>query len=61
MGDCDIVVEINNIITLIYAEAKKRDISLEFKSNLLPTVEGDPEKPRQAFLNSILIGLQAAP
>ena len=61
MEDCDIVEELNNIITLVSAEAKKRNISLEFKSNLLPSVEGDPEKLRQAFLNIILNGLQAAP
>ncbi len=58
--NCDVEEELRNIITLVSSEARKRDVSLELKSDRLPVVQGDPEKLRQAFLNIILNGLQAA-
>jgi two-component system sensor histidine kinase HydH len=58
--NCNVVEELRNIITLVSAEARKRDVSLELKADKLPDVQGDPEKLRQAFLNIILNGLQAA-
>jgi two-component system sensor histidine kinase HydH len=60
MMDCDVVEELRNIITLVSAEARKQDISLELKSERPDVVQGDPEKLRQAFLNIILNALQAA-
>jgi two-component system, NtrC family, sensor histidine kinase HydH len=59
MGDCDVIEELGNVITLVSAEARKGDVRLEFETTRLPLVEGDPEKLRQAFLNIILNGLQA--
>jgi two-component system sensor histidine kinase HydH len=58
---CDVVEELRTIVVLLSAEAKRRGIRLELTSEQLPTVEGDPEKLRQAFLNIILNGLQATP
>jgi two-component system, NtrC family, sensor histidine kinase HydH len=59
MGDCDVMEELGNVIALVSAEARKRDVRLELKPARLPVVAGDPEKLRQAFLNIILNGLQA--
>jgi two-component system sensor histidine kinase HydH len=59
--NCDVEEELRNIITLVSAEAGKRGIKPELKSDHLPAVQGDPEKLRQAFLNIILNGLQASP
>jgi two-component system sensor histidine kinase HydH len=59
MGDCDVMEELGNVITLVSAEARKGDLRLELKPARLPLVEADPEKLRQAFLNIILNGLQA--
>jgi two-component system sensor histidine kinase HydH len=61
MGSCDLVAELNNVITLVSAEARKHNVRLELKPAALPVIEGDPEKLRQAFLNIILNGLQATP
>jgi len=61
MGNCDLMAELNNVITLVSAEARKREVRLELKPAALPVIEGDPEKLRQAFLNIILNGLQATP
>jgi len=61
MGNCDLMAELNNVITLVSAEARKREVRLELKPAVLPVIEGDPEKLRQAFLNIILNGLQATP
>ncbi len=60
-GNCDVMEELNNIATLVSAEANNRGVLLELKPAQLPAIEGDPEKLRQAFLNIILNGLQAAP
>jgi signal transduction histidine kinase len=51
--------ELHNVIALVSTEARKRNIRLELKPTLLPHMDGDPEKLRQAFLNIILNGLQA--
>ncbi|MHC1697938.1 MAG: nitrogen regulation protein NR(II) [Geobacteraceae bacterium] len=60
MGECDLLVELNNVISLVSSEARQRSITLECRVDSLPAIEGDPEKLRQAFLNIILNGLQAA-
>jgi signal transduction histidine kinase len=59
MGDCDVMEELNNVIALVSAEARKRNVRLELIPAQLPQMDGDPEKLRQAFLNIILNGLQA--
>lgn len=61
LGNCDVIEELHNVITLVSAEAKKRDVKLVFKPAKLPPIEADPEKLRQAFLNIILNSLQATP
>ena len=59
MGDCDVMEELHNVIALVSTEARKRNVRLELKPALLPHMDGDPEKLRQAFLNIVLNGLQA--
>ncbi len=61
MTDCDVMEELNNVIALVIAEARKRGVALELMPANLPRIEGDPEKLRQAFLNIILNGIQATP
>lgn len=61
IGSCDVLEELENVITLVSAEAKNRKIQLDLKSDALPVVLGDREKLRQAFLNLVLNGLQATP
>jgi len=61
MGSCDLAEELSNVITLVSAEAKNRDVLLELDASLMPVIEGDREKLRQAFLNLILNALQATP
>ncbi len=60
LGECDLLEELNNVISLVSSEARKRGIILECRVEHLPAIEGDPEKLRQAFLNIILNGLQAS-
>ena len=60
-GNCDVLEELHNIMTLLSAEAKRRHIQLELKSAPLPQIQGDHEKLRQAFLNIVLNALQATP
>ena len=60
MGECDLLEELNNVISLVSSEARKREITLECLIAKLPAIEGDPEKLRQAFLNILLNGLQAS-
>lgn len=60
MRECDLLLELNNVISLVSSEARRRSIALECRVDTLPAFEGDPEKMRQAFLNIILNGLQAA-
>jgi two-component system, NtrC family, sensor histidine kinase HydH len=59
--NCDVVEELRTIVVLLSAEAKRRGVRLEIMAESLPSVEGDPEKLRQAFLNIIMNGLQATP
>lgn len=60
MRECDLLQELNNVISLVSSEARRRSIALECRVESLPAIEGDSEKLRQAFLNIILNGLQAA-
>lgn len=60
MGECDLNEELNNVLTLVSSEARNRGVTVECSVGELPVIEGDPEKLRQAFLNIILNGLQAA-
>jgi signal transduction histidine kinase len=60
IGECDLLEELNNVISLVSSEARKRSVTLECRVDQLPAIEGDPEKLRQAFLNIILNGLQAS-
>ena len=61
ISDCDVLKELENVITLVSAEARNRKVHLEIKPTVLPIILGDREKLRQAFLNLILNGLQATP
>jgi two-component system sensor histidine kinase HydH len=60
-GRCNIVEQLNTIVTLVAAEAKSRNVRIEFEPVKLPVIEGDEDKLRQAFLNIVLNSLQAAP
>ncbi len=60
MGSCDLAEELHNVISLLSAEARKRNIALECRVDSMPAIAGDPEKLRQAFLNIVLNGLQAS-
>jgi two-component system sensor histidine kinase HydH len=59
--DCDVWEELRTIVTLLSPEAKRRGVRLGLETACLPTVQGEPERLRQAFLNIILNGLQATP
>jgi signal transduction histidine kinase len=61
MGSCDLAEELQNVLSLLSAEARKRDVVLECRLDPMPAIAGDPEKLRQAFLNIVLNGLQASP
>jgi len=61
IGTCDVMGELENVITLVSAEARNRKVHLDLKADSLPVILGDREKLRQAFLNLILNGLQATP
>jgi two-component system sensor histidine kinase HydH len=61
MGTCDLAEELQNVLSLLSVEAKKRNIALECRLDPIPPIAGDPEKLRQAFLNIVLNGLQASP
>lgn len=58
-GECDVMEELRNMITLVSAEARRRGVVLRLEPAVLPSVSGDRERLRQAFLNIILNGLQA--
>jgi len=60
-GECDVMEELRNMITLLSTEARRRGVALELEPSTLPAIRGDREKLRQAFLNIILNGLQATP
>jgi len=57
--DCDVVAELRAVTVLLSTEAKQRGVRLDLKADDLPSVKGDPEKLRQAFMNIILNSLQA--
>lgn len=61
MGCCDLAEELHNVISLLTCEAKKRKVAFECRIDPMPTIAGDPERLRQAFLNIVLNGLQASP
>ncbi|MHB8707842.1 MAG: two-component system sensor histidine kinase NtrB [Desulfuromonadales bacterium] len=61
ISDCDVVKELENVVTLVSADARSRKVHLEIKPISLPIILGDKEKLRQAFLNLILNGIQATP
>jgi signal transduction histidine kinase len=56
---CDLVAELQDIVSLVSGEADNRGVRLEFTAEALPPVRGDREKLRQVFLNLILNGVQA--
>jgi len=58
---CDLGEELQNVVTLVTAEARRRGVALEFDRAALPPLSGDREKLMQAFLNIVLNGLQATP
>ncbi len=60
VGRCEINEELQNVISLVSSEARKRNITLECNAGSLPAIAADPEKLRQAFLNIVLNGLQAS-
>ncbi len=60
-GDCDVMEELSNVVTLVTAEARARDIRMDVQPARLPAIRGDREKLRQAFLNLLLNSLQATP
>lgn len=60
-GECDLQDELNNVITLVAAEANVREVRLDLDASSVPVVAGDREKLRQAFLNIVLNALQATP
>jgi two-component system sensor histidine kinase HydH len=55
----DIMAELSEMVALVSAEAVSRGVTVELKPAVLPTVRGDREKLRQAFLNLMMNGLQA--
>lgn len=61
IGSCDVLEELENVLTLVSAEARNRKVHLDLKTDSIPVILGDREKLRQAFLNLILNGLQATP
>jgi signal transduction histidine kinase len=61
LGNCDVMEELQNVFTLVSAEAQKRNVQLDLKPAKLPPIQGDSEKLRQAFWNIILNALQATP
>ncbi len=60
-GRCNISEQLTTIVTLVAAEAKSRNVRIEYEPVKLPVIEGDEDKLRQAFLNIVLNSLQAAP
>lgn len=56
---CDLAAELRELVTLQESEATARGIGLSLEAGEAPTVAGDRERLRQAFLNLILNALQA--
>jgi signal transduction histidine kinase len=57
---CDLMAELEEVVTLVTGEAATRGVRLELLPATLPPVRGDREKLRQVFLNLILNGVQAS-
>ncbi len=58
---CDIMAQLGDVVTLVTPEAAARGVRLLLTPARVALVRGDPEKLRQAFLNLVLNGIQAAP
>lgn len=56
---CDLSAELRELVTLLGSDAAARGVRIALEVVDLPSVTGDPEKLRQAFLNLILNGIQA--
>ena len=57
---CDINEELANMVTLLSTEARAHKVALQLLPSPLPRCIGDGEKLRQAFMNIMLNGIQAA-
>ena len=57
---CDINQELANMVTLLSAQARGEKVELKLAAGRLPELVADPEKLRQAFMNIMLNGIQAA-
>ena len=57
---CDINEELANMVTLLSAQARGEKVELRLVKGVLPELSADPEKLRQAFMNIMLNGIQAA-
>jgi len=57
---CDINEELANMVTLLSAQARGGKVDLQMVPSQLPQLVADAEKLRQAFMNIILNGIQAA-
>lgn len=58
---CDLMAELGEVVTLVSRETAVRGVRLHLAPADIPSVRGDREKLRQAFLNLILNGVQATP
>lgn len=59
---CDIINELQTVISLVADDAAQRHITVKFNApDTLPLFIGDGEKLRQAFLNIVINALQATP
>jgi two-component system, NtrC family, sensor histidine kinase HydH len=56
---CNVNEELENIVTLLSAEARAHKVELQLVASPVPELIADPEKLRQAFMNIILNGIQA--
>lgn len=56
---CDLMIELQEMISLTSAEATKRGIKVELHAAHIPPIKGDREKLRQVFLNLLMNGLHA--
>lgn len=57
---CDLNEELGNMVTLLSAQAKAEGVELRQVRGEVPELVADPEKLRQAFMNIMLNGIQAA-
>jgi two-component system sensor histidine kinase HydH len=61
MITCDIMEELQAVVTLARLEATGLGVTLNLEGTRLPMMEADGERLRQAFLNLVLNALQATP